>query len=70
MSTTNIKQFTSPIDDVSYNYYVDDGVLSYKIEGTDWQDFTPNDRAYTSQENVEFLSLLYGGVSWLSLIHI
>ena len=64
MSTTKIKQFTSPIDDVSYNYYVDDGVLSYKIEGTDWQDFTPNDRAYTSQENVEFLSLLYGGVSW------
>ena len=64
MSMTNIKQFTSPIDDVSYNYYVDDGVLSYKIEGTDWQDFTPNDRAYTSQENVEFLSLLYGGVSW------
>ena len=64
MSTTYIKQFTSPIDDVSYNYYVDDGVLSYKIEGTDWQDFTPNDRAYTSQENVEFLSLLYGGVSW------
>ena len=61
---TNIKQFTSPIDDVSYNYYVDDCVLSYKIEGTDWQDFTPNDRAYTSQENVEFLSLLYGGVSW------
>ena len=64
MSMTKIKQFTSPIDDVSYNYYVDDGVLSYKIEGTDWQDFTPNDRAYTSQENVEFLSLLYGGVSW------
>ena len=61
---TNIKQFTSPIDDVSYNYYVDDGVLSYKIEGTAWQDFTPNDRAYTSQENVEFLSLLYGGTSW------
>ena len=64
MSMTKIKQFTSPIDDVSYNYYVDDGVLSYKIEGTDWQDFTPNDRAYTSQENVEFLSLLYGGASW------
>ena len=64
MLTTKIKQFTSPIDDVSYNYYVDDGVLSYKIEGTDWQDFTPNDRAYTSQENVEFLSLLYGGASW------
>ena len=61
---TNIKQYTSPIDDVQFNYYVDNGVLSYKIEGTDWQDFTPNDRAYTPQENVEFLSLLYGGVSW------
>ena len=64
MSMTNIKQFTSPIDDVQFNYYVDNGVLSYKIEGTDWQDFTPNDREYTPQENVEFLSLLYGGVSW------
>ncbi len=35
--------------------------LEYKIEGTDWQDFIPEDkRAYSDYEYKEFVSLLEG----------
>ena len=52
-------KFTSPIDNCEFDYQIVNGNLSYKIEGTDWQDFILADkRAYSQQEYAEFLSLL------------
>ena len=54
-----IKKYTSPIDGCEFEYEIVDGNLSYKIEGTDWQDFILEDkRAYSKEEYAEFLSLL------------
>ena len=54
-----VKKFKSPVDDLEFIYQIVDGQLSYKIEGTDWQDFILEDkRAYSDEEYVEFLSLL------------
>ena len=51
-------KFTSPIDNCVIDYQIVNGNLSYKIEGTDWQDFILEDkRAYTDEEYAEFLSL-------------
>ena len=56
-----IKKFISPIDDCEFDYQIVNGNLSYKIEGTDWQDFSLSDkRAYSSEEYAEFVSLLEG----------
>ena len=56
-----IKKFKSPIDECEFLYQIVDGQLSYKIEGTDWQDFIPEDkRAYSDYEYKEFVSLLEG----------
>ena len=54
-----IKTFTSPVDGLTFEYQILNGKLEYKIEGTDWQDFVPEDRrAYSEYEYREFLSLL------------
>ena len=54
-----IKKFKSPVDDLEFIYQIVDGQLSYKIEGTDWQDFILEDkRAYSKEQYAEFLSLL------------
>ena len=54
-------KFTSQIDNCEFDYQIVNGNLSYKIEGTDWQDFILEDkRAYSQQEYAEFLSLLGG----------
>ena len=54
-----IKTFTSPVDGLTFEYRILNGQLEYKIEGTDWQDFVPEDRrAYSEYEYREFLSLL------------
>jgi len=54
-----IKTYTSKIDNAQFEYQIVDGNLSYKIEGTDWQDFILEDkRAYSEEEYAEFLSLL------------
>ena len=59
--TIMIKKFKSPVDGLEFIYQVVDGQLSYKIEGTDWQDFIPEDkRAYSDYEYKEFVSLLEG----------
>ena len=56
-----MNKFTSPIDGCEFDYQIVNGNLSYKIEGTDWQDFNLNDkRAYTDEEYAEFVSLLEG----------
>ena len=52
-------KFTSKIDNCVIDYQVVKGNLSYRTEGTDWQDFILEDkRAYSQQEYAEFLSLL------------
>ena len=54
-------KFTSPIDNCVIDYQIVNGNLSYKFDGTDWQDFTLEDkRAYSPEEYAEFLSLLEG----------
>ena len=54
-----IKTFTSPVDGLTFEYQILNGQLEYKIEGTDWQDFVPEDRrAYSEYEYREYLSLL------------
>ena len=56
-----IKKFKSPVDGLEFIYQKVDGNLEYKIEGTDWQDFIPEDkRAYSDYEYKEFVSLLEG----------
>ena len=53
-----IKTYTSKIDNAQFEYQIVNGNLSYKIEGTDWQDFILADkRAYSEEEYAEFLSL-------------
>ena len=54
-----IQKYTSKIDNAQFEYEIVNGQLSYKIEGTDWQDFILEDkRAYNNQQYAEFLSLL------------
>ena len=54
-----IKKFKSPVDGLEFIYQIVDGNLEYKIEGTNWQDFIPEDkRAYSDEEYAEFVSLL------------
>ena len=54
-------KFTSKIDNCEFDYEIVNGNLSYRTEGTDWQDFILEDkRAYSQQEYAEFLSLLGG----------
>ena len=54
-----IKKFISPIDDCEFDYQIVNGNLSYRTEGTNWQDFILEDkRAYSTEEYAEFLSLL------------
>ena len=52
-------KFTSKIDNCVIDYQIVNGNLSYRTEGTDWQDFILEDkRAYSTEEYAEFLSLL------------
>ena len=54
-----IKKYVSPIDNCEFDYQIVNGNLSYKIEGTDWQDFILEDkRAYSKEQYAELLSLL------------
>tara|TARA_B100001996_G_scaffold76319_1_gene56382 strand:- start:98 stop:274 length:177 start_codon:yes stop_codon:yes gene_type:complete len=56
-----IQKYISPIDNCEFDYEIVNGNLSFRIEGTDWQDFNINDkRPYSSEEYAEFLSLLEG----------
>ena len=54
-------KFISPIDGAESDYQIVNGNLSYKFDGTDWQDFTLEDkRAYSDEQYAEFVSLLEG----------
>ena len=64
-------KFTSKIDNCEFDYQIVNGNLSYKIEGTDWQDFILEDkRAYSKEEYAEFLSLLEGNYSCINQKHL
>ena len=53
-----MNKFISKIDNCVIDYELVNGNLSYKTEGTDWQDFILEDkRAYSTEEYAEFLSL-------------
>ena len=48
-------------DDDHFWWYVKGRQLSFQIDGTDWQDFIPEDRRpYTDREYNLFMSLLMG----------
>ena len=54
-----MNRLTSPVDGCEFLYQIENGNLSYKIAGTDWQDFVVADRrAYADYEYKEFMSLL------------
>lgn len=62
-----MKRFTSPVDGCQFDYYVENGNLSYKIDGLDWQDFVIEDkRAYADYEYKEFMSLVSDALAILS----
>jgi len=53
------QKYTSKIDNCEFEYQIVGDNLSYKIEGTDWQDFILEDkRAYTNEQYAEFINLL------------
>ena len=61
MELNKIKKFTSNLDGSTFDYFIEDNILSFKYEGTDWQDFVPNDkRAYSEAEHQEMMDLLEG----------
>ena len=54
-----IKKFISKLDGSTFDYFIEDNILSFRFEGTDWQDFVPNDkRAYSKAEHQEMMDLL------------
>ena len=58
---TTIKKFTSKLDGSTFDYFIEDNILSFRYDGTDWQDFVPNDRrAYSKAEHQEMMDLLEG----------
>tara|TARA_B100000678_G_scaffold171701_1_gene143277 strand:- start:1216 stop:1449 length:234 start_codon:yes stop_codon:yes gene_type:complete len=61
MELNKIKKFTSKLDGSTFDYFIEDNILSFKYDGTDWQDFVPNDkRAYSEAEHQEMMDLLEG----------
>ena len=53
-----IKKFISKLDGSTFDYFIQDNILSFRYEGTDWQDFVPNDRrAYSKEEYQEMMDL-------------
>ena len=61
-----MKSFTSPVDGLQF-LYQENGNLSYKIDGIDWQDFIVADkRAYADYEYKEFMSLVSDALAILS----
>ena len=62
-----VKKFISKVDDCEFDYFIDQStssnqkILSFRIDGTDWQDFIPNDkRAYSKEQYQEMMNLLEG----------
>jgi len=61
-----VKKFISKLDGSTFNYFIEDNILSFRYEGTDWQDFVPNDRrAYSEADYQEMMDLLEGKIQWV-----
>ena len=61
-----IKKFISKLDGSTFDYFIEDNILSFRYEGTDWQDFVPNDRrAYSEADYQEMMDLLEGKIQWV-----
>ena len=47
-------------DGAEIDYYItQEGTLCFRYEGTDWQDFIPNDkRAYSTEQYQELMDIL------------
>tara|TARA_B100000886_G_scaffold301808_1_gene231475 strand:+ start:1691 stop:1894 length:204 start_codon:yes stop_codon:yes gene_type:complete len=63
-----IKKFISKVDGSEFDYCINQStsshykILSFRFDGTDWQDFIPNDkRAYSKEQYQEMMDLLEGG---------
>ena len=55
----NVKHFVSPLNGSEFDYFIENNILSFRYDGTDWQDFVPNDRrAYSEAEHQEMMNLL------------
>ena len=60
---SKVKKFISKLDGSRFDYFIEDNILSFKYDGTDWQDFVPNDRrAYSEAEHQEMMNLLEGKI--------
>ena len=64
-----VKKFISKIDGCEFDYCINKStsshynILSFRINGTDWQDFIPNDkRAYSKEQYQEMMDLLEGKI--------
>ena len=58
-----VKKFTSKLDGSTFDYFIEDNILSFRYDGTDWQDFVPNDRrAYSEADYQEMMDLLEGKI--------
>ena len=64
-----VKKFISKIDGCQFDYFIDQStssnqrILSFRIDGTDWQDFIPiYKRAYSKEQYQEMMDLLEGKV--------
>ena len=66
---SKVKKFISKLDGSTFDYFIEDNILSFRYDGTDWQDFVPNDRrAYSEAEHQEMMNLLEGKIQWV-IIH-
>ena len=60
---SKVKKFISKLDGSTFHYFIEDNILSFMYDGTDWQDFVPNDkRAYSEAEHQEMMNLLKGKI--------
>tara|TARA_R100001480_G_scaffold59055_1_gene71944 strand:+ start:317 stop:505 length:189 start_codon:yes stop_codon:yes gene_type:complete len=58
-----VKKFISKLDGSTFDYFIEDNILSFMYDGTDWQDFVPYDkRAYSEAEHQEMMNLLKGKI--------
>ena len=54
-----IKKFISPVDGCKFDYFIANGILSYRmIESPLWHDYNPNNKDYADYEHKEFSTLL------------
>ena len=54
-----LKKFVSPTDGCKFDYFISNGILSYRmVESQFWHDYNPNNKDYSDYEHKEFQMLL------------